>query len=266
MAVKRQLFNVRDNHRFVKRVSFDRVADLYDETRGFPRDANEKILDALCGDLTEGAAILDIGSGTGRFALPLSCRGFSVVGIDISDKMLGVSRFKGFLRCVRGDSSHLPFRDATFDFALATHILHLLEDWVVTLAEVRRVVKDSLLSVVIERESDWFGEGYYNLLEERGYVAKKLGLGEKDLAERVKPRLVKEAARVTHHQSADCLIDRLQSRCFSTQWEVPEELHRAVIAEMREKYSGKEIESSYDVLIYGWDLTQLDDVIAAEIR
>lgn len=265
MAVKRQLFKIRDNHRFVKRVSFDRVADLYDETRGFPEDANEKILDALCGDMTEGAAILDIGSGTGRFALPLSSRGFSVVGIDISNKMLGVSRSKGFVRCVRGDSSLMPFKVATFDFALATHILHLLEDWVATLAEVRRVVKDSLLSIVIERESNLFGEGYYDLLGERGYIAKKLGLGERDLAKKVKPRSVKEAARVTHHQSADSLIDRLESRCFSTQWEVPEELHRAVIAEMREKYSGKEIESSYDIQVYAWDLTQFDDVIAAEI-
>jgi ubiquinone/menaquinone biosynthesis C-methylase UbiE len=250
----------------VKRVSFDRVADIYDETRGFPEDANEKVLDALSRDMTEGAAILDIGSGTGRFALPLSRRGFSVVGIDISDKMLGVSRSKGFNRCVRGDSSLLPFKGATFDFALATHVLHLLEDWVVTLAEVGRVVKDSLLSIVIERESGWFGEEYHELLEERGYEARKLGIGEKGLAEKMKPRSVKGAASVTHHQSADHVIDRLEGRCHSSQWEVPEELHRAVIAEMREKYSGKEIESSYDVLIYAWDLTQLDDLIAAETR
>lgn len=266
MAVKRQLFMILCNHMLVKRVSFDRVANVYDETRGFPEAAQKDILDVLCRDLAKGAAILDIGSGTGRFALPLSSRGFLVVGIDISDKMLGVSRSKGFDRCIRGDSSYLPFKDATFDFALATHILHLLEDWAATLAEVRRVVRDSLLSVVIDREWDWFGEGYYDLLEEYGYTARKLGLREKDLAGRVKPRLAKNAAHVVHRQLADRLIDILEGRCFSTQWEVPEELHRAVIAEMREKHSGKEIVSSYDVLIYAWDLTQLDDVIVAETR
>ncbi|MEE8182940.1 MAG: class I SAM-dependent methyltransferase [Thermoplasmata archaeon] len=245
----------------MKRVSFDRIAEEYDKTRELPEDVMNKVLDALCEEVPEGSGILDIGSGTARFALQLSRRGFSVVGVDISEKMLGISRRKGFDRLVRADSAFLPFRDAAFDFALAVHVLHLLEDWIVAVAEIRRVLRDSLMSVVIENEAKWFGESYHDLLREHGYDKDHPGIGEKGLAERVKPRLVKEVASVTHHQAADRVIDRLDGRCFSSQWEVPEELHRAVITEMREKYSGEQFENSYDVLVYVWDVGQLDELV-----
>jgi len=245
----------------VKRVSFDRIADGYDKTRELPEDTMNSVLDALCEEMPESSGILDVGSGTARFALPLSRRGFSVVGIDISEEMLGISRYKGFNRLARADSSSLPFRDAAFDFALAVHVLHLLEDWTRTVAEIRRVLRDSLMSVVIENETKWFGESYHDLLREHGYDKDHPGIGEKGLAERVKPGLVKEVASVTHHRAADRVIDRLDERCFSSQWEVPEELHRAAITEMRERYSGEEFENSYDVLVYAWDVRQLDKLV-----
>ncbi len=221
----------------MKRVSFDRIADEYDKTRELPEDAMNSVLDALCEEMPESSGILDVESGTARFALPLSRRGFSVVGIDISEEMLGISRCKGFDCLARADSSSLPFRDAAFDFALAVHVFHLLEDWTRTVAEIRRVLRGSLMSVVIENETKWFGESYHDLLREHGYDKDHPGVGEKGLAERVKPRLVKGVASVTHHRAADRVIDRLDERCFSSQWEVPEELHRAVITEMRERCS-----------------------------
>jgi ubiquinone/menaquinone biosynthesis C-methylase UbiE len=248
----------------VKRVSFDRVAESYDETRELPEDAMESVLDVLCGAIPEGSSIVDVGSGTARFALPLSRIGFSVTGIDISEKMIKSSGTKGFTRCVRGDSSYLPFRDGAFDFALTVHVLHLLEDWIATLSEIRRVIRDSLLSVVIESESKWFGESYHDMLSEQGYDREHPGPGEKGLAEKVKPRLVEHAGSVTHTRPADRVMDRLEGRCFSSQWEVPEELHRAVIAEMRERYSGEEFTSTYDVLVYAWELEQLDEIVAQQ--
>ncbi|MEE9490262.1 MAG: methyltransferase domain-containing protein, partial [Thermoplasmata archaeon] len=93
--MKRQLFKTQYNRSPVKRVSFDRIADEYDKTRELPEDAMNSVLDALCEEMPESSGILDVGSGTARFALPLSRRGFSVVGIDISEEMLGISRCKG---------------------------------------------------------------------------------------------------------------------------------------------------------------------------
>jgi ubiquinone/menaquinone biosynthesis C-methylase UbiE len=264
LAVKQQLFKIECVRSVVKRVSFDRIAESYDETRELPEDAMAGVLNILCEVIPEGSGVVDIGSGTARFALPLSTRGLSVTGIDISEKMIKNSRAKGFTRCVRGDSSFLPFRDDAFDFALAVHVIHLLKDWTATLSEIKRVIRDSLLSVVIKDESKWFGESYHDLLRERGYDKEHPGPGEKGLAEKVGPGLVEHAGRVTHARPADVAMDRLEGRCFSSQWEVPEELHRSVMAEMRERYSGEEFTSTYDVYVYAWKLRQLDEMIAQQ--
>lgn len=70
-------------------VSFDRGADIYDETRRMPPDMakhiSERIADA--GD-SSGGFILEMGIGTARIAVPPVERGFRIAGIDISDKML----------------------------------------------------------------------------------------------------------------------------------------------------------------------------------
>lgn len=242
----------------MKRVSFDRVADEYDETRYLPQDAMNKVLDALCEEMSGGESVLDVGFGTGRFAVPLLMRGFSVTGIDISKKMIAISNAKGFSRCVMGDASFLPFRSHSFDFALANHVLHLLEDWMDALSEIRRVVRTSLISVIIVKESGWFKEGYDDFLERYGYERKTLGIGEKELSERMPPRAVRATASVTLTQSADIVLDRLERRCLSTQWEVPEDIHRKAIAEMKKKYGGKELESSYDVVTCVWDVDDFD--------
>lgn len=45
-------------------------------------------------DLPEGAAVLDVGCGTGRHSIALALRGFSVTGIDLSEAMLDRAREK----------------------------------------------------------------------------------------------------------------------------------------------------------------------------
>ncbi|MDH5374859.1 MAG: class I SAM-dependent methyltransferase [Candidatus Bathyarchaeota archaeon] len=69
-------------------VSFDRVAEIYDETRGFPVFVMEKIVETLMDELEGYVNILDVGVGTARFSKPLQNRGYYVVGIDVSLKML----------------------------------------------------------------------------------------------------------------------------------------------------------------------------------
>jgi 2-polyprenyl-3-methyl-5-hydroxy-6-metoxy-1,4-benzoquinol methylase len=76
-------------------VAFDRAAEYYDQTRGFPAEVSEHIADVIeeaagLGDRPEGAAgrLLEIGVGTGRISLPLHRRGRRTVGIDLSEPML----------------------------------------------------------------------------------------------------------------------------------------------------------------------------------
>jgi ubiquinone/menaquinone biosynthesis C-methylase UbiE len=65
----------------------------------------------------QSGAVLELGCGTGRLALPLMRSGAHLVGIDRSEAMLGRARLKarraGLLdraRFVRGDIRRLPFR------------------------------------------------------------------------------------------------------------------------------------------------------------
>jgi SAM-dependent methyltransferase len=66
--------------------------------------------------------ILDIGCGTGRHSIELAGRGYSVVGIDLSDSMLAKARAKAqanrvAVEFVQADARHLQFRNE-FDLVI----------------------------------------------------------------------------------------------------------------------------------------------------
>ncbi|WP_432186320.1 class I SAM-dependent methyltransferase [Streptomyces sp. Tue6028] len=98
---------------------------------------------ALAGDVT-GRRILDAGCGSGPLSATLRERGAVVTGIDASAGMLALARRR------LGDdadlhvvdlSDPLPFADGAFDDVVASLVLHYLEDWGPTLAELRRVLR-----------------------------------------------------------------------------------------------------------------------------
>ena len=70
---------------------------------------------------------LDIGVGTGRMVTPLSSQGLNVIGLDISEGMLRVAKGKG-IPIVYGDARRIPFKDETFDVAIASRVLIHLSD------------------------------------------------------------------------------------------------------------------------------------------
>ncbi len=76
-------------------ISFDRVAEKYDTTRGYPEHVMEDILNALDSRLKPDDLILDAGMGTGRFAAPLQARDYRIVGIDIAGRMIRKAQEKG---------------------------------------------------------------------------------------------------------------------------------------------------------------------------
>jgi SAM-dependent methyltransferase len=59
-----------------------------------------------------GKRVLDIGCGSGRYAVALAERGADVLGIDLSPAMLALARERAR---VRGVSEHCRFHDAEFD-------------------------------------------------------------------------------------------------------------------------------------------------------
>jgi SAM-dependent methyltransferase len=96
-------------------------------------------------------AVLELGCGTGRVAIPVARDGATVVGIDRSPSMLARARLRvrraklqSRVTLVRGDIRHLPFPDGTFPLVMAPYgILQSLLDerlLTATLTDVRRVL------------------------------------------------------------------------------------------------------------------------------
>ena len=97
---------------------------------------------ALAGDVA-GRRILDAGCGSGPLFAALRDRGAVVTGIDKSTGMLELARRRlgdGADLQVADLGSPLPFPDGAFDDVIASLVLHYLEDWGPTLAELRRVL------------------------------------------------------------------------------------------------------------------------------
>ena len=98
---------------------------------------------ALAGDVA-GRRILDAGCGSGPLFEALRDRGAIVTGIDKSAGMLELARRRlgaGADLRLAELGSPLPFPDDTFDDVTASLVLHYLQDWGPTLAELRRVLK-----------------------------------------------------------------------------------------------------------------------------
>ncbi|HEY7438509.1 MAG TPA: class I SAM-dependent methyltransferase [Acidimicrobiia bacterium] len=66
-------------------------ADVYDDEHAFMDPAGPV---ALLAELAGGGAVLELGIGTGRVALPLSARGVDIRGVDASEAMVGRLRTK----------------------------------------------------------------------------------------------------------------------------------------------------------------------------
>ncbi|MGW1802380.1 class I SAM-dependent methyltransferase [Streptomyces sp. NPDC001984] len=98
---------------------------------------------ALAGDVA-GRRILDAGCGSGPLSAALRDRGAVVTGIDASAGMLALARRRlgdDVALHVVDLSDRLPFADGAFDDVVASLVLHYLEDWGPTLAELRRVLR-----------------------------------------------------------------------------------------------------------------------------
>jgi demethylmenaquinone methyltransferase/2-methoxy-6-polyprenyl-1,4-benzoquinol methylase len=97
-----------------------------------------------------GDRVLDVATGTGLVAGELvRSHGCSVVGLDQSEEMLAGARAKlaadpevaARVELVRGEAERLPFGDAEFDALTFTYLLRYVDDPLLTLRELARVVR-----------------------------------------------------------------------------------------------------------------------------
>ncbi len=123
-------------------------AASYDATRS----ASASVLSALLSALgpAEGRSLLDIGGGTGNYALALREAGFRMTLADVSEAMLRVATGKlGSGAAVLGDALRLPFREAAFDCAVSVNVSHHVPDWRAHVGEAKRVVGDGTFAMQV---------------------------------------------------------------------------------------------------------------------
>ncbi|MEV0581343.1 class I SAM-dependent methyltransferase [Nonomuraea sp. NPDC050310] len=125
---------------------YDRIAEGYtaeNETSLVNAYYERPAMLELAGDVA-GRRILDAGCGSGPLFAALRDRGAIVSGVDASAGMLEMARRRlgddADLRVV-DLAGPLPFEDGAFDDVVASLVLHYLEDWGPTLAEMRRVLR-----------------------------------------------------------------------------------------------------------------------------
>jgi SAM-dependent methyltransferase len=87
---------------------YDQIARLYDPwSRSVVEDVSFYIEEAQ----HSGGPVLELGVGTGRIAVPIGAAGVPVVGVDLSEGMLGVARERAELAGVQLDLRQGDMRD-----------------------------------------------------------------------------------------------------------------------------------------------------------
>jgi len=130
---------------------FDKYAQHYDSW--FMTPVGRKVFDLELDTLLEvinpsqGMKLLDVGIGTGLFALEFTKKGVDVSGIDPSREMVAIAGKRG-LNAKRGTGEKIPFADNVFDVVLSMSSMEFSSDPDMFISEMVRVARPSALIVV----------------------------------------------------------------------------------------------------------------------
>lgn len=138
-----------DPRGWMKKADYHKIAPFYDKGR-LLSEQNLKLwlnLFAERSKTARGVSLLDLGCGTGRFAIPLERdMGFGVTGADSSQEMLSKAREKdkeGLITWDFVDAHSLKYLDHSFNIILMSHLLHHVERPTIVIDECKRVLKPS---------------------------------------------------------------------------------------------------------------------------
>jgi len=165
------------------------MVDLYDETRVFNVGCFNLALDFLVKRFPPQTfnRVLEPGIGTGRIAIPLAERGYRIIGVDISGKMLGLLK-KQMNQLKRplplsfqiANVTELPFRTATFDAAVVVHLFYFIREWKKAVQEILRAVKNDgpviLMHTGTGTEIPFLNQRYKDLCANQGCLIPDVGV------------------------------------------------------------------------------------------
>jgi ubiquinone/menaquinone biosynthesis C-methylase UbiE len=235
----------------VSSYSFDALADTFDRTRTIDPTA----FDAALAFFTERfppkrmERALEIGVGTGRIAIPLAARGYHVVGIDISPRMLhhlterGPPPSTNRVEPLIADATILPFRPASFDLVYWIHVLHLIPNWRRAVDEALRVLRPGGMVMAMStgrgREIPLLFRRYQRIARQHGFSRPRLGARHRETVFRY---LAQRGCRIqcvpdqwsweTEVPVAQALED-IQARVYAAVRFTPAKVHARVMTELR---------------------------------
>lgn len=247
---------------------FDRIAEEYDSTRTFDPKLLESVAEAIYGILWPGASVLDIGSGTGRFLLPLTRKGLSACGVDISKSMLKKSREKGLKCLIRADASRMPFPDAQFDAAFFSSVLHLIDSWKEAVIEACRVSRSAVISLDPGRHrDDNLHEIFKSIMKEKEFKIPQKGPYETDLCEACTPERRIPLPPFTETKRKPEVLAAFKSRTYTYQSELSEEQNRICLEELEKRIPDEEINIRWQPALIVWNPARLaKDVVKTTFR
>ena len=142
------------------RALFATIADRYDlitRALSYGQDRRWKKRLVRMASPAPGSSVLDLATGTGDIAAACADRGASVVGLDITKRMIELAHLKHGtrVRFLVGDMLALPFPSASFDIVTTGYGLRNVPDLTAALGEIQRVLKPGgvILSLDFNRPS-----------------------------------------------------------------------------------------------------------------
>ena len=150
---------------------YDLTAQMYDMR--YAEEQTAKIDAALKSvDVKRQSVILDVGCGTGLLFDHVATKAETVVGLDISKKVLfqakGRSRKFMNVHLIQADADNLPFNDEAFSYVFAMTLIQNMPNPVKTLKEVERVTKNDAVIVVSGLKKKFSLEDFVRLLHKTG--------------------------------------------------------------------------------------------------
>jgi SAM-dependent methyltransferase len=252
---------------------FDRIADVYDETR---RALDAETVMGIKDMLTKHGcrSILEIGVGTGRVSLPLIRSGYEVTGLGISKRMMERASAKGMRSLFLAEGSRVPFREKSFDATLMAHVFHLLDNPLPVMREAARVSGVGVFALVRKRTgtrpwSLFYGgddsaaggkqsdsdddEATRKFIEERRERFRKIfqkyhwdpsrsflnWRREWEILETYPPDDLKEVSDVIVKESVEERISRFEKGSYSSMSRMPDEMRKEIIEEIRSSSSSR---------------------------
>ena len=230
-------------------ISFDRAAKFYDETRKQSPGVAEQVTASVLDLVPPGAALLEIGIGTGRISALLIRKGLRVIGVDLSRLMM--QRIAAKLppgspapNLSQADAERLPLAGQAFEVVIAVHVFHLIAGWRQAIQEVRRVLRPDgrLLAGYDWRSPDApmerLHEQWRQIIREHTQGFEHPGVQD---FEQFKDYLLQTGAHYERIPVADYVtntsiaehIQDLENGIYSSTWRVPAGVMAACIAELR---------------------------------